>query len=508
MREEKILVIDFGGSHREGLARQVRASQVYSEIIAYDKALAAIEASPPLGLVLTGPSGEKPEDSHVQEASQLIGTGLPILGVGYGMNLISLALKGDPTSYMDLDPIVEEVSLDTSSPLFEGMEATGPGLMDLSIYTKQLPGGFRTIASSGNCPIAGMEDRERKVYATQFQIEHPDSQGGLEVMSNFLEICGASRSWKIEDFAQETVQSIRDQVGDSKLVLGLSGGVDSSVCAKLIDRAVGDQLTCIFVDHGLLRKNEAQEVLDAFEGTGMNLVLVDAKDRFYSKLEGVTDPEEKRKIIGGEFIRVFEEEGQKLGQVDFLAQGTIYPDIVESGVGGKLVKSHHNVGGLPLVIDFKSLIEPLKQLFKDEVRALGMVLGLDERFVARQPFPGPGLAVRIMGEITPEKVAILQEADAIFRQEVYQAGLAKDLGQYFAVLTNMKTVGVRDGVRTYAYTLGLRAVQTQDFMQADWARIPFEVLDRVSRKIMDQVDEVGRVVYDITPKPPGTIEWE
>ncbi|MDO5037329.1 MAG: glutamine-hydrolyzing GMP synthase [Tissierellia bacterium] len=509
MKNDKILVIDFGGSHKELIARKIRDRQVYCEVLPFEKAASTLETQEVIGMILTGPTGRTPSEEAVEETKYFLTTGLPILGIGYGMTALSLALGGGITQLAEVAPHPLETTLDTSSDLFKGLEAQGQGWLDLSQYTKQLPSGFRTIGSSDNCPIAAMENKDKAIYGLQFHPESPYTQGGDVIISNFMDICGAQRKWKIEDYAVQAVEKIRKQVGDKKVLLGLSGGVDSSVCAKLIDQAVGSQLTCIFVDHGLLRKDEGKLVQEAFQGSGMNLVMVDARDRFLDKLEGVTDPEEKRKIIGEEFIRVFEDQGKEIGSVDFLAQGTIYPDIIESGGdGAQVIKSHHNVGGLPSVIDFKSLIEPLRILFKDEVRKLGVQLGLEERFVSRQPFPGPGLAVRIMGEITREKIAILQEADAIFREEIGQAGLHKDLGQYFAVLTNNKTVGVKDGKRTYAYTLALRAVRTEDYMTAAWAPIPYEVLDRTSRRIIEEVDHINRVVYDITSKPPGTIEWE
>ena len=377
-------------------------------------------------------------------------------------------------------------------------------------YVKELPQRFRTLASTDRCPVAAMENKEKNIYAIQFHGEVNHTEHGHEIIDNFLKkVCHAKGDWNMDDFAIEAKRAIQEKVGDKKVLLALSGGVDSSVCAKLLVDAIGENLSCIFVDHGLMRKNEGDEVEAAFKDTGMHFIRVDAKDRFLKRLEGVTEPEQKRKIIGEEFIRVFEDEGRKIGAVDFLAQGTIYPDVIESGAGdAAVIKSHHNVGGLPSVVDFKDLIEPLRDLFKDEVRKLGEAIGLDPKLVWRQPFPGPGLAIRVMGEITEEKLDILREADYIFRDEIAKAGMNRDINQYFAVLTNNRSVGVMGDFRTYDYTLALRAVTTSDFMTADWARIPYEVLDKVSVRVVNEVEHINRIVYDITSKPPATIEWE
>ena len=377
-------------------------------------------------------------------------------------------------------------------------------------YISQLPDGFTATAYTDACPTAAMENPSRKFYGMQFHPEVLHTENGIQMLHNFLyKVCGAKGDWTMGDYAKTAIADIRKKVGDGKVLLALSGGVDSSVAAALLAKAVGSQLTCIFVDHGLMRKNEGDEVEAAFANSGVNFVRVNAGERFLGKLAGVSDPETKRKIIGEEFIRVFEDEAKKIGRVDYLVQGTIYPDVIESGVGdAAVIKSHHNVGGLPDYVDFKEIIEPLRLLFKDEVRALGTELGLADYLVWRQPFPGPGLAIRIIGEITPEKISILQDADAIFREEIAKAGLDRDIHQYFAVLTSMRSVGVMGDGRTYDYTLALRGVTTTDFMTADWARIPYDVLERVSNRIVNEVRNINRIVYDITSKPPATIEWE
>ena len=399
---------------------------------------------------------------------------------------------------------------DHTAPVFKQLPEESVTWMSHVDYVAQMPEGFTKIAHTDDCPIAAMMNTEKNLYAMQYHPEVNHSEKGVDMLKNFLtEVCGCSESWTMANYAKTAIESIRAQVGDGKVLLALSGGVDSSVAAQLLSCAIGSQLTCIFVDHGLMRKNEGDEVEAAFANSGMQFIRVNAEERFLKKLEGITDPETKRKTIGEEFIRVFEDEGKKIGSVDFLAQGTIYPDVIESGTGdAAVIKSHHNVGGLPAVVEFKGLIEPLRMLFKDEVRQLGLELGLAEYLVWRQPFPGPGLGIRVMGDITKEKLDILRDADAIYREEIANAGLDRSINQYFAVLTNTRTVGVMGDFRTYDYTLALRGVTTTDFMTADWARIPYDVLDKISSRIVNEVDHINRIVYDITSKPPSTIEWE
>ena len=403
-----------------------------------------------------------------------------------------------------------DVSIDNSSLLFEGFENTNGFLMSHTDFVEKVPEGFKNIGHTSSCPNAAMENKEKNLYGIQFHPEVNSSINGTQVIKNFLfNICKCSGDWIISSFVEESIAKLKEKIGDKKALCALSGGVDSSVAAVLLSKAIGKNLTCIFVDHGLLRKNEGDEVEDVFKNQDINFIRVNAKDRFLAKLAGVSDPETKRKIIGEEFIRVFEEEAKKIGTVDFLVQGTIYPDVIESGLGkSSVIKSHHNVGGLPDYVDFKEIIEPLRDLFKDEVRKTGLKLGMPENLVFRQPFPGPGLAIRVIGDITEDKLNILKDADYIFREEIANAGLNKNINQYFAVLTNLKSVGVMGDERTYDYTVALRAVETTDFMTGVWSRIPYEVLEKVSSRIVNEVDHVNRVVYDITSKPPATIEWE
>ncbi|MFC4805203.1 glutamine-hydrolyzing GMP synthase [Filifactor villosus] len=508
--KEMIIVVDFGGQYNQLIARRVRECNVYCEVYPYKKALAKIKELQPIGVIFTGGPNSVYEEKAPKIEAELFELGIPVLGLCYGMQLMAQMLGGK-VSKADSKEFGKTVTeLDTTSLLFKGLEEETLTWMSHVDYVQELPKGFKIIAKTENCPIAAMEDKEKKFYAMQYHPEVLHSEKGTDMIRNFLyEVCKAEGSWTMKNYAKQAIESIRAQVGDGKVVLALSGGVDSSVVAALISKAIGSQLTCIFVDHGLMRKNEGDEVEAAFKDSGMHFIRVDAEKRFLDRLAGVSDPETKRKIIGEEFIRVFEEEGRKIGSVDFLAQGTIYPDVIESGEGdAAVIKSHHNVGGLPAVVDFKGLIEPLRALFKDEVRQLGLEVGLAEYLVWRQPFPGPGLAIRVMGEITKEKLDILREADYIFREEIAKAGLDRSINQYFAVLTTTKTVGVMGDFRTYDYTLALRGVTTTDFMTADWARIPYEVLDKVSSRIVNEVDHINRIVYDITSKPPSTIEWE
>lgn len=509
-QHEKILIVDFGGQYSQLLARRVRDLHVYCEIIPYKKAKEALERVNPKGIIFTG----GPNSAHGEGAPDIdpaiYEAGLPILGLCYGMQRIAVDFGGVVETSEQSEFGKADTQLDTSSPLFKGMEENSVTWMSHNDLVAKAPENFDIIAKSQNCPVAAMSNASKQVYAFQFHPEVEHTQGGKDMLKAFLyDICGCQGDWTMAEYAESAIQTIRDQVGDGKVLLALSGGVDSSVVAKLISKAIGSQLTCIFVDHGLMRKNEGDEVEAAFADSGMHFIRVNAQDRFLGKLAGVEDPERKRKIIGEEFIRVFEEEGRKIGSVDYLAQGTIYPDIIESGVGdAAVIKSHHNVGGLPAVVDFKGLIEPLRLLFKDEVRELGKELGLADYLVWRQPFPGPGLAIRVMGEITKEKLDVLRDADAIFREEVANAGLDRKINQYFAVLTSNRTVGVMGDARTYDYTLALRGVTTTDFMTADWARIPYDVLEKASTRIVNEVDHINRIVYDITSKPPATIEWE
>lgn len=510
MDREKILVVDFGGQYNQLITRRVREKNVYAEVVPYKKAWEAIKQEKPIGLIFTGGPNSVYDEKSPDIDSEIFKLGIPILGICYGMQLVAKNLGGVVEKSDRREFGKTKTMVDPASKLFDGLQVEQTTWMSHIDYVKELPEGFRTVASTDSCPVAAMENRDKNIYAIQFHAEVNHTENGHDMIDNFLKkVCGAKGDWNMKDYAKEAKAAIQKKVGDQKVVLALSGGVDSSVCAKLLADAIGDQLTCIFVDHGLMRKDEGKEVEEAFKNTGMHFIHVDAKDRFLGRLKGVVEPEEKRKIIGEEFIRVFEDEGKKIGAVDFLAQGTIYPDVIESGAGdAAVIKSHHNVGGLPAVVDFKGLIEPLRDLFKDEVRQLGETIGLDPKLVWRQPFPGPGLAIRVIGEITEEKLDILREADYIFRDEIAKAGIDRDINQYFAVLTNNRSVGVMGDFRTYDYTLALRAVTTSDFMTADWARIPYEVLDKVSVRIVNEVEHINRIVYDITSKPPATIEWE
>ena len=510
MNHQTVVVLDFGGQYNQLIARRVRECAIYCEVLPYRTPLSEIFAKKPIGIIFTGgPNSVYEKNSpHVDRA--VFEQGVPVLGICYGIQLMAHTLGGHVTSPDSREYGKTVTYYDTSCALFEGLPEKGVSWMSHTDYIDRLPEGFTAAAHTDCCPTAAMQNLERKLYGLQMHPEVLHTENGVAMLRNFLyRVCGAKGDWTMGDYARNTIASLREKIGDGKVLLGLSGGVDSSVAAALLSRAVGSQLTCIFVDHGLMRKNEGDEVEAAFRGHDLNFVRVDAGDRFLGKLEGITDPEQKRKIIGEEFIRVFEAEAKKLGRVDYLAQGTIYPDVIESGAGdAATIKSHHNVGGLPDYVDFKEIIEPLRLLFKDETRALGRELGLPDYLVGRQPFPGPGLAVRIVGEINREKVAILQDADWIFREEIAKAGLERQVHQYFAVLTNMRSVGVMGDGRTYDYTLALRGVTTTDFMTADWARIPYEVLDVVSRRIVNEVRGINRIVYDITSKPPATIEWE
>jgi len=513
MTHQKVLVIDFGGQYNQLIARRVREHKIYCEVKSYKTPIDVIRKINPKGIIFTGgPNSVYLEDSPRMD-KEIFELGIPILGICYGAQFMVYGLGGKIEKANDT-ALAEfgrtDCEFDTRSLLFKGLKKKSVVWMSHNDHIATLPEGFRAVCHSDKCPYGAIENPEKKFYGTQFHPEVNHTEQGFDMLGNFLyNVCGCTGDWTMEGYAQTAIREIRAKVGGGKALLALSGGVDSSVACKLLAKAIGSQLTCIFVDHGLMRKNEGDEVEAAFADSGVNFVRVNAGERFLSKLKGVTEPERKRKIIGEEFIRVFEEEAKKIGKVDFLVQGTIYPDVIESGAGdAAVIKSHHNVGGLPDYVDFKEIIEPLRMLFKDEVRALGIALGLDEKLVWRQPFPGPGLAIRIIGEITPEKIAILQDADAIFREEIAKAHLDRDINQYFAVLTNMRSVGVMGDGRTYDYTLALRGVSTTDFMTADFSRIPYDVLETVSNRIVNEVKHINRIVYDITSKPPATIEWE
>jgi len=509
--QQKVIVLDFGGQYNQLIARRVREASVYSEIFAYTASIERIREFNPSGIILTGGPKSVYENDAPMVDRKLFELGIPILGICYGNHIMAHTLGGKVKSANLREYGHTEVKLDSDCVLFKDIPKTAVCWMSHTDQLEKVPEGFRSVASTETCPIAAMCDEKKKLYSVQFHPEVQHTQNGQKMLENFLyEVCGCTKDWTMANIANDSIEAIKKKVGDSKVLLGLSGGVDSSVAAVILSKAVGKNLTCIFVDHGLLRKNEGDEVEKRFSaGYDLNFIRVNAEERFLSKLKGIIDPEDKRKIIGEEFIRVFEEEARKIGHVDFLAQGTIYPDVVESGDGhADTIKSHHNVGGLPDVVDFDDIIEPLRDLFKDEVREVGIEIGLDDDLVWRQPFPGPGLAIRIIGDITKQKLDTLREADWIFRNEIAKAGLDRDIWQYFAALTNIQTVGVMGDARTYDYVLALRAVTSVDAMTADWARIPYDVLATISNTIINEVKGINRVVYDITSKPPGTIEWE
>ena len=513
MAREMVIVLDFGGQYKQLIARRVRECNVYCEIHPYNMSLDEIREMNPKGIILTGgPNSVYQEDSVVCDP-KLFELGIPVLGICYGAQLTAFLNGGTVKTAPVSEYGKTETFFDASSVLFSDIPEMNVTWMSHTDYIAEAPEGFRITAHTENCPVAAMENVSRKLYAVQFHPEVMHTINGTAMLRNFVyHVCGCSGDWKMADFVETSIRQIREKVGNGRALCALSGGVDSSVAAVLMSKAIGKQLTCVFVDQGLLRKNEGDEVERVFGPSGpydLNFIRVNAQQRFYDKLVGVTEPEQKRKIIGEEFIRVFEEEAKKIGKVDYLVQGTIYPDVVESGIGkGATIKSHHNVGGLPDCVDFKEIVEPLRMLFKDEVRAAGLELGIPEALVYRQPFPGPGLGIRIIGEVTEEKVKMVQEADAIYREEIAKAGIARNIGQYFAALTNMRSVGVMGDGRTYDYAVALRAVNTSDFMTADATEIPWEVLQTVMNRIINEVKGVNRVMYDLTSKPPGTIELE
>ncbi len=513
MENELILVIDFGGQYNQLIARRVREHNIYCEVISYKTSVEEIKEKKPKGIIFTGGPNSVYLETSPHMPKEIFELGVPILGICYGAQFMVYGLNG-VIGKANENSIAEfgrtDCEFDTLCPIFNDLKEKSVVWMSHNDYIEKLPEGFKAAAHSEKCPYAAIYNEEMKFYGVQFHPEVNHTEEGKEMLGNFLyKVCGCKGDWTMENYAKTAIEQIRQKVGSGKVLLALSGGVDSSVACALLSKAVGDQLTCVFVDHGFMRKNEGDEVEAAFKDWDVNFIRVDASDRFISKLEGVSDPETKRKTIGEEFIRVFEEEAKKIGKVDYLVQGTIYPDVIESGLGdAAVIKSHHNVGGLPDCVDFKEIIEPLRLLFKDEVRKLGTELGLADYLVWRQPFPGPGLAIRIIGEITREKLKVLQDADYIFREEIAKAGLDRSINQYFAVLTNMRSVGVMGDGRTYDYTLALRGVTTTDFMTADFARVPYEVLERVSTRVVNEVGRINRVVYDVTSKPPATIEWE
>lgn len=510
MKKELVIIVDFGGQYSQLIARRIRENNVYCEIIPYSSSIEKIKEKGPRGIIFSGGPNSVYGENTPKISKEIFELGVPILGICYGQQLTAFTLGGKVESAQVREYGKTKVNLDNKSILFEGIDKEQECWMSHTDYVSEIPSDFNIIAYTDGCKVAAMANEDKKIYGVQFHPEVEHTPFGKKMLKNFLfNVCELKGDWSVTSFAEEKIKAIKELVGDKKVICALSGGVDSSVAAVIVHKAIGDQLTCIFVDHGLLRKDEGDQVESVFkEKFKINLIRVNAQDRFLGKLKGVTEPERKRKIIGEEFIRVFEGEANKLGDIDYLVQGTIYPDVVESGTGtSATIKSHHNVGGLPEDIEFE-LIEPLRDLFKDEVRKVGEELGIPHKLVWRQPFPGPGLGIRVLGEITEEKLEIVREADAIFRDEVAKAGLDEKIWQYFACLPNIRSVGVMGDERTYSHTIGLRAVNSSDGMTSDWAKIPYEVLDKVSIRIVNEVKGVNRIVYDITSKPPSTIEWE
>lgn len=514
MKRELMIVLDFGGQYNQLVARRIRECNVYCEIYSYKTDLEKIRRMNPKGIILTGGPNSCYEPDSPTCSKELFEMGIPVLGLCYGAQLMMHVLGGKVEQAKVREYGKTEVIVDKTSELFENVSEKTICWMSHFDYISKMAPGFCNIAHTADCPVAAAECEEKKLYAIQFHPEVLHTKEGSKILYNYVRgVCGCVGDWRMDSFVDNSIKAIREKVGNGKVLCALSGGVDSSVVAVMLSKAIGSQLTCVFVDHGLLRKNEGDEVEAVFGKNGpydLNFIRINAQERFYEKLAGVEEPEEKRKIIGEEFIRVFEEEAKKIGAVDFLVQGTIYPDVVESGLGGEsaVIKSHHNVGGLPDYVDFKEILEPLRDLFKDEVRKAGLEMGIPANLVYRQPFPGPGLGIRIVGEVTAEKVRMVQDADAIYREEIAKAGLEGKIGQYFAGLTNMRSVGVMGDERTYDYAVALRAVNTVDFMTAEAAEIPFAVLQKVMSRIINEVKGVNRVMYDLTSKPPGTVEFE
>ena len=511
MNHQLCLILNFGGQYNQLIARRVRECGVYCEVISRKTPIEEIKKRKPTGIIFTGGPNSVYAENAPRIDKEIFELGIPVLGICYGCQLMAFTLGGTVSTAEMREYGKTETNYDVQSKLFNELPEKGISWMSHTDYISKLPDGFKASAYSDSCPAAAIENEDKKLYGIQFHPEVNHTENGVAMLRNFLyNVCGFTGDWSMENYVKTAIADIRAKVGDKKVLLALSGGVDSSVAAALLSKAVGKQVTSIFVDHGFLRKNEGDEVEKAFADWDINFVRVDASKYFIEKLKGVSDPEQKRKIIGTEFINVFEKEAKKIGTVDYLVQGTIYPDVIESGDDDEaaVIKSHHNVGGLPDHVDFKEIIEPLRLLFKDEVRKLGTELGLPYELVSRQPFPGPGLAIRIIGDLDENKVKILQEADYIFREEISKAGLDKDIHQYFAVLTNTRTVGVMGDARTYDYVLALRGVTTTDFMTADFAKIPYDILEKISARIVNEVKNVNRIVYDITTKPPASIEWE